>query len=78
MEKDATEIELEKLVFGDESGFREGVRSHKLECTLEENYPSEDGFPVSEGEREPGDDEGLEGVDDADVGNKFRLSNRHC
>ena len=29
MEKDGTEIELEKLVFGDESGFHEGLKSYK-------------------------------------------------
>jgi U3 small nucleolar RNA-associated protein 18 len=70
-EKDATEIELEKLVFGDESGFREGIRSHKQhssELVFEENDDSEGGTHLSEGEGVPGHDEGLEGVDDADVG----------
>ena len=28
-EKDRTEIELERLVFGDNSGFHEGLKSHK-------------------------------------------------
>lgn len=28
MAEDATEAELEKLVFGDEIGFREGIKSH--------------------------------------------------
>ncbi|KAI9769045.1 MAG: hypothetical protein M1839_003808 [Geoglossum umbratile] len=69
-EKDATEIELEKLVFGDESGFREGIRSHKQyssELVFEENDDSEGGTHVSEGEGVPGHDEGLEDVDDADL-----------
>ena len=63
MEKDETELELEKLVFGDAAGFHEGLRSHQ-----------EDAFPTkldinSEGEDDSAqdEDEGLEGVDDADV-----------
>ena len=29
MEKDATELELERLIFGDDDGFYKGLRSHK-------------------------------------------------
>ena len=31
MDKDQTELELEKLVFGDDEGFREGLRSYGRE-----------------------------------------------
>ena len=31
IEKDATELELEKLLFGDETGFREGLKSYRDE-----------------------------------------------
>ncbi|KAH0553231.1 hypothetical protein GP486_006606, partial [Trichoglossum hirsutum] len=68
--KDATEIELEKLVFGDESGFRDGLKSHKRhgsEPTPDENDRLEDDLHSSEGERESRSDEGLEDVDDADL-----------
>ena len=55
IEKDETEEELERLVFGDSAGFREGLRDFSLE--------EEEG---AEGEDEaPG---GLEGLDDAQVG----------
>jgi hypothetical protein len=70
-EKDATEIELERLVFGDESGFREGLKSHRRyssEPIPEENDHLEGDPHGSKGEREARDSEGLEGVDDADVG----------
>ena len=73
-EKDATETELEKLVFGDKSGFREGIRSHKRyssELTFEDNDNPEDEPYASEDERASGDDKGLEGVDDADVGIRY-------
>ena len=63
MEKDETEMELERLLFGDEQGFHERLRSHGtgtgvlVPAVTEEDGREED---VLEGE-------GLEGVDDADV-----------
>lgn len=57
LEKDAAEEELERLVFGDSEGFREGLRDFKL-----------DDGDMDEDEEEDGDTEsGLEGMDDADV-----------
>ena len=59
LEKDETEEELEHLVFGDSAGFRERLRS----------FPQED---AAEG----ADDEnitGLEGLDDAEVGQAASL-----
>jgi hypothetical protein len=54
MEKDAEE-ELERLVFGDSEGFREGLKDFKLNDEYAE-------------EGEDGDAQGgLEGLDDADV-----------
>ncbi|KAI9767451.1 MAG: hypothetical protein M1840_005680 [Geoglossum simile] len=69
-EKDATEIELEKLVFGDESGFREGIGSHKRhspELIFGGDDSSKSESRGSEGEGAPGHDEGLEDLDDADL-----------
>lgn len=58
LEKDDAEEELERLVFGDSEGFRDGLRDFKL-----------DDEDAEEGEEEGGDAEnGLEGMDDADVG----------
>ncbi|KAI9834929.1 MAG: hypothetical protein M1819_002652 [Sarea resinae] len=61
-EKDEVELELEKLVFGDEAGFLEGLKTH----------PSGELEDLSQGGSEVEDqtDEeagGLEGVDDADL-----------
>jgi hypothetical protein len=70
-EKDATEIELEKLVFGDESGFRAGIelhQRHSSELVFEASDSTESGPHGSEGEGAPGQDRGLEDLDDADVG----------
>ena len=59
LEKDVIEEELEKLVFGDSIGFREGIKSF----TLEANRPGggSDGEEVSE------EGSALEDVADADV-----------
>lgn len=63
MEKDGTEMELEKLVFGDESGFYEGLKSYK--------HPNNDIRGLVVGDQlqdQDGLEEGnLEGLDDADV-----------
>lgn len=56
-EKSETEQELERLVFGDSAGFREGLRDFRIEDEDEE-------------EAEPSS--GLAGLDDADVGHMNR------
>lgn len=55
LEKDEAEEELERLVFGDSEGFREGLRDFKLD----DDEAEEDG--------NDSDASGLEGMDDADV-----------
>lgn len=61
IEKDATELELEKLVFGDDAGFREGLRSYRQDAEISESSEEEEEAEVGIG----GED--LEGVQDADV-----------
>lgn len=56
LEKDDAEEELERLVFGDGEGFRDGLRDFKL-----------DDDEVDEDGDESGSQGGLEGMDDADV-----------
>lgn len=56
LEKDDAEEELERLVFGDGEGFRDGLRDFKLD----DDEADEDGD-------ESGSQGGLEGMDDADV-----------
>ena len=64
IEKDKTEIELEKLVLGDDSGFHEGLKSYK--------HGSTDIQGLLDGERQQAqgslEDGKLENFDDADVG----------
>jgi len=55
LEKDGAEEELERLVFGDSEGFREGLKGFKLND--EEDNEGEDSDAQG----------GLEGLDDADV-----------
>ena len=63
MGKDETELELEKLVFGDEAGFHEGLRSHR-----EGAFPTKLGVDTEDEEDTAQDkDQGLEGLDDGDV-----------
>ena len=59
LEKDVTEEELEKLVFGDSIGFREGIKSFTLEANRLGG--GSDGEEVSE------EGSALEDVADADV-----------
>lgn len=60
MEKDETELELEKLVFGDEAGFREGLSTYRpTQAALS---------PLSDDEVLQDGGEGLTRIDDADVG----------
>jgi U3 small nucleolar RNA-associated protein 18 len=56
LEKDEAEEELERLVFGDSEGFREGLRDFKLD----DDEAEEDGD-------ESDAQDGLRGMDDADV-----------
>ena len=55
--KDKTELELEKLVFGDEVGFHEGLNLHGQRAA-----PGSQ--PTEQGQLQ---EEGLEEIDDADV-----------
>jgi len=61
-EKDETEAELERLVFGDSAGFREGLRAFGLDDVGGEGDEEEDEEEAS------GDEESAEGLADADVG----------
>ena len=57
IEKDQTELELEKIVFGDEIGFHEGLKPHGHRAA-----------PTNQrGGQDPLVEEGLEDIDDADV-----------
>ena len=58
-ERDETERELERLVFGDSAGFREG---------LEDAAPDDEASTQEDGEDEEGQPSGMEGLDDAAVG----------
>ena len=58
IEKDETEEELERLVFGDSTGFREGLRDFDAEDISEPDYDATTGF---------------EGLDDAQVGQRKTL-----
>lgn len=53
-DKDDTELELERLVFGDSAGFREGLQSSAL---ADRAVEEDDGEAAA-----------LDGLDDADVG----------
>ncbi|KAI9824909.1 MAG: hypothetical protein M1832_001514 [Thelocarpon impressellum] len=59
MEKDAAEEELERAVFGDDAGFREGLKAHTAGA-----YEASD---AGNGEQEDEEDGELDGVDDADL-----------
>ena len=63
-EKDATELELEKLLFGDETGFREGLKSYRDDDenigTLQSEDRDKDAFPEDE-------EADLEALNDNDV-----------
>jgi len=71
MEKDDTEEELERLVFGDSIGFREGIKSFAQESALVAGSEEEEESPDEEAQDE------LQNVADADV--CLVLSQRgHC
>lgn len=67
MEKDATEAELERLVFGDEAGFREGIKSHVQQAASA--FATDGDEAPREQTPEDEQDEALEGLDDSAVGN---------
>ena len=56
MGKDKTELELEKLVFGDEIGFHKGLKPHGHRAA-----------PTSQPGQDRLEEKGLEEIDDADV-----------
>ena len=64
IEKDKTEVELEKLVFGDDSGFHEGLKSYPNGGTSFQSLLDGERQQI-QGSLEDGK---LENVDDADVG----------
>lgn len=71
LEKDETELELEKYVFGDEAGFQEGIDAHGRSSYAtgsggeeEEEEEEEDHLRNDQPEEE---EAGIEGVDDGDV-----------
>lgn len=64
-DKDATELELEKLVFGDELGFYDGLKSTINAAVPETGKDAE--FSEDNDAADGLSEEGLEGVDDADV-----------
>ncbi len=64
MEKDATELELEKLVFGDEKGFHDNLKLHKQINSPQNSSIAE---KTQEKGQEEADNEGLEGLEDSAV-----------
>ena len=68
--EDPTEIELEKLVFGNETGFREGIKSHAKRYVVEDGVNS-GGDPPDDQQQDEGD---LGLLADSDVGLKLCAS----
>ena len=69
MEKDETELELEKLIFGDSAGFQEGLKLYRQE-DIELDSPDDEESEAGDdgaGDKEENVEQGLETVDDADV-----------
>jgi hypothetical protein len=63
-EKDSTELELEKLVFGDEKGFFDGLKAHKEDSIYPAFEDESDGGAIAESETE---EQELDALEDADV-----------
>lgn len=66
--KDETELELERLIFGDDTGFKEGLKLYRLgtlETVHEDHHKAGEG---GGGEGGSGEEEDLEALEDADVG----------
>lgn len=72
MEKDEVEEELERLVFGDEDGFKRGLELHTQQGLEEASEKDEEQGPQTLNGDES-QEEGLEGVDDADVSEELFL-----
>ncbi|KAI9750267.1 MAG: hypothetical protein M1835_001419, partial [Candelina submexicana] len=69
-DKDATELELEKLIFGDDVGFQEGLREHAhgaLGSEVDEGDESVNEEENGLNEAESGAEDHLEDVDDRDL-----------
>lgn len=68
MEKDETELELEKMVFGDDKGFREGLKSYRQDAGYlgsgRNEGEEEDDIGSAHSETEEQD---LDALQDADV-----------
>ncbi|MCJ1474102.1 hypothetical protein MMC13_002760 [Lambiella insularis] len=65
MEKDQTELELEKLVFGDDDGFREGLKLYRHENAGSAEHEVEEDIVPTEAAADKEKD--LDAVDDADL-----------
>ncbi|MCJ1404120.1 hypothetical protein MMC11_007345 [Xylographa trunciseda] len=65
MEKDETELELEKLVFGDDAGFREGLKLYRNDTADSIEGRSEEEIAI--GSAEEVEEADLDAVDDADL-----------
>lgn len=63
--KDATEIELEKFIFGDDANFHEELRSNKRDATVRDSLFS---ATVRNEISERPEHDGLETIADTDVG----------
>ncbi|MCJ1316377.1 hypothetical protein MMC15_001698 [Xylographa vitiligo] len=65
MEKDETELELEKLVFGDDAGFREGLKLYRNDTV--DTSDERSGEDVAAGSAEDAEVGDLNAVDDVDL-----------
>ena len=75
MEKDKTEIQLEKLVFGDTAGFHESLKSHDLGVTSTSLSGGKGGQLDAHDEQV---ERVLEDIDDADVCTLHRALGLRC
>lgn len=64
VEKDEAELELEKLVFGDDAGFRAGLSAHQPTCSKLQRVEVTEAEELNTLSRA---EHGLEAVDDEDV-----------
>lgn len=71
MEKDEVELKLEKIVFGDESGFHQGLKSHKDKISSQA-FENIEKIEVDDNKNEE-QKNGIHDVDDADVNARFSL-----
>ena len=72
MEKDETELELEKLVFGDDAGFREGLKLYRNDTV--DTSDERSGEDVAAGSAEDAEVGDLNAVDDVDVSQALQYS----